>query len=143
MRSGPALTHRRLVVAGAIVAVGALGIAGIDRLADATQTRPDHQPPGTATEIVFEVETLGYRQDPALAATALWGTCSATVSSRLVGEVQPVGHGRFRAVVAPALGHHGRERVVGCLNDLTLDRVRSSVVHVERMERGPRSGALE
>lgn len=117
------------------VSLGAVAVAGIDRLADATQTRPDHQPPGTYTEIVYSIEVHSYRQAPLLAAQAVWGTCAATVSSRLTAPIEDLGDGRYRIVVTPALGEHGRERVTGCLNDLTLDRVRSSLVRMARVDR--------
>jgi hypothetical protein len=115
------------------VGIGLLVAGGwfaVDKLADATQTRPDHRPKGSRTEIVFAVETKRYRQSTETAAQTLWGTCSTTVSSSLVGGVQPLGDGDFRIVLTPGLGKHAKERVLGCLDDLTLDRVRS---HVERV----------
>jgi hypothetical protein len=29
--------------------------------------------------------------------------------------------------MTPSLGHHGKERLIGCLRDLTVDRVSSHV----------------
>lgn len=119
----------RSVLLLTLLAVGAFAV--VDALADATQTRPDHQAAGTRTEIVIEVETRRYRQDVTTAAEALWATCSATVSSHLVGPgLERLGDDTFRAVVAPGLGEHARKRVLGCLKDLTLDRVRGHVVAV-------------
>jgi hypothetical protein len=115
------------------IAIGVLVAGGwfaVDKLADATQTRPDHRPAGSRTEIVFAVETKRYRQSTETAAQALWGTCSTTVSSSLVSGVEALGGGDFRIVLTPALGKHARERVLGCLDDLTLDRVRSRVESV-------------
>jgi hypothetical protein len=119
---------RTLLVAAVLLAVAAVGL---DALADATQTRPDPRRPGEQTVVVVDVRTNRYRQDLLTAATTLWGSCAATVRSRLTTptptELAP---GRFQLVLEPALGAHGRERLLGCLRDHTVDRVRGSVVSV-------------
>lgn len=119
------MTARALLLAVALVIAAAVAYYG---LAEATQTRNDHLTPGTRSEVVVEIETRAYRQDLATAAHALWGTCAATVGRDLVGEIEPLGDRRFRLVTSPALGRYGGERLVGCLNDLTIDRVRAEVV---------------
>ena len=100
----------------------AVAIVGIDALADLTQNRPDEPRPGSRTVVEFDVSTRGYRGGEASAAQALWSVCVATIP----GETsQPVvgGNGEFTVTVSPAIGEHGRKRLVGCLEDGTLDRV--------------------
>lgn len=123
----------RLSVLGVLLVVG--GLLSADRLGDAFQTRPDPLRHGEQTEIVFDVERHRYRQDDLTAAHALWATCASTVSNRPVVPLERVEPGRFRLVVEPALGEHARERVVGCLRDLTVDRVRGQVVSVTDLRR--------
>jgi hypothetical protein len=118
-RVGRALTVVALLLAGWVAWFG---------LAEATQTRGDPKIAGTRSEVVIEVETRRYRQDLETAAAALWGSCSATVGRDLLYGVERIAGNRFRLVVTPSLGRYGSERLVGCLEDLTIDRVRADVV---------------
>jgi hypothetical protein len=123
---------KRTVIRLAIVAaVLVAALSGLDKLADATQTRADVRHDDQATEIVIEVEGKRYRQSLTTAAMALWGTCSATVAGDLTEDgIVEQGDGRFMLAVTPSLGHHGKERLLGCLRDLTIERLKSSVVSV-------------
>ena len=40
------------------------------------------------------------------------------------GALAPIADGRYRVVLRPAVGDHERRKLVGCLEDLTVDRVR-------------------
>jgi hypothetical protein len=112
-----------------------LGVLAFEVLEEAFETRPDARRPGSRTEVVLDVETKRYRSGSATAATALWATCSATVSNELVGGAPvALGGDRYRLTFTPELGEHGRERVVGCLGDLTVDRVRADVVSVRDLD---------
>jgi hypothetical protein len=44
--------------------------------------------------------------------------------------LQPLGGDRYRVVLRPALGRHGELKLVGCLEDLTIDRVLADVKSV-------------
>ena len=44
------------------------------------------------------------------------------------GGPEALGDGRYRVVLAPAVGEHDQRKLVGCLEDLTIDRVRGDVV---------------
>lgn len=104
-----------------VALLGALG-GGINLMMEATQNRPDARVPGSVTTVEFEVSTNGYHRGDAGAATALWAVCSATVG----GQVSPVSEAdgdRWRVTVEPAIGEHGENRLVGCIEDVTLDRV--------------------
>jgi hypothetical protein len=120
------MSPARLVVGLVLLAATVFGVA---RLADATQTRPDVVRPGTASTVVFDVETRGHRRTPAEAAQALWGVCSATISNSVVAGPAPGDHG-WAVTVEPAIGPHGRERLAGCLRDATLDGVSGRVVEI-------------
>jgi hypothetical protein len=123
----------RALVVLALVVGGALGVKS---LGDATQTRPDVRDGDRMTEVVIRLEGQNYRQGLDTAADALWGTCAATVSGDLVEPgVEPLGAGRYRLAMTPSLGDHGKERLLGCLADLTVDRLRSSVESVADVPR--------
>lgn len=112
------------------VALFALAFAGVDWLGDLTQDRPDSVAAGSRTELVVEVTARRHRSPAPLAsAQGLWGACQHTVWQRLAepGLVE-VGEGRFRAVTEPALGEHGWRRLQGCLEDMTIERLRGEVV---------------
>lgn len=115
---------RRAVAAAA--ALFAL-VAAIAVLAEATQNRVDARVPGSRTTVEFTVSTRDYRRGDDAAAAALWVTCAATVGGDVSPVPEPVG-GRWRAVVSPAIGDHGENRLVGCLEDVTLDRVVGDVL---------------
>ena len=112
----------------ALVVVVALAVAGfvvIGELGDLTQSRPDLVRDDAATELLLSVEEERFGTGEAGAAAALWAVCSAQTRSRVSddGELQPLGDGRYRLVLTPAVGHHEQRKLVGCLEDLTVDRV--------------------
>lgn len=117
---------RRLLLLGLVVAA----VAGIDWLADLTQNRPDRNVPGSRSEVVLDV-TVRHHYDPGRLTTAqgLWGACQHTAFRRLVapGMVE-IGEGRFRVVTEPALGKNAWRRLKGCLEDVTVDRVKADIV---------------
>jgi hypothetical protein len=127
--------RRRLV----LTLVGLAAVVGIvvgissswDRLAEATQTKADVRPIGSSSEVVLEVEHNRYRPGTALAADALVGACSATVTGTFhTVPMADVGPAWFRITVEPQLGPHDEERFIGCLRDQTIDRVEADVHEV-------------
>ena len=107
--------------------------AGLVEMREATQNRPDVVEAGTTTTVDFTVDTHRYQRGDQAAATTLWAVCSGTVD----GTVSPVPavHGdSWRVTVSPAIGEHGEKRLVGCLEDVTIDRVLGHVVEL-RVER--------
>ena len=123
---------RRVVVLAVIVAVGAVGIVGLLQL---TKNQPDLIVPGSSSEIVLSVSTkppLTTHQG----AASLWAVCLLRAHQhRLVGQRKTADGDRVY-VVKPALGEHSRRRVVGCLEDATLERV---LGHVNRVRTVPPS----
>ena len=118
-----------------LLLVASLGVGsffGIGAMADATQTREDVRHGDQQTEVVIHVEGNRYRQSLDVAANAMYSTCTATVSGELVGPgITDLGDGDYGFAMTPSLGNHGKERLLGCLRDLTIERVKSSVVSVE------------
>ena len=111
----------------ATVALLAALVVGIVVMADATQNRPDVRPEGSMTTVDFTVSTRDYQRGETAAATALWSVCSATIGGTVSPLPEPIGDS-WRVTIAPQVGEHGRSRLVGCLEDVTLDRVLGDVV---------------
>jgi hypothetical protein len=47
---------------------------------------------------------------------------------------QEVSSGGFEVTISPAIGNNGHKRLVGCLEDGTLDRVQGHVASVTSMD---------
>jgi hypothetical protein len=118
---------KRALVVAVLFAAAA---AGVDWLGDLTQDRPDRVASRSRTEVVLDVR-VRHERGPADVSTAqgLWGACQNTVTQRLAAPgLVDLGGGRFRAVTEPALGEHAWRRLQGCLEDMTIDRVKGEVV---------------
>jgi hypothetical protein len=57
--------------------------------------------------------------------------CRLEVSSDMVGEIEPRGDGRFRAVLRPSMDETNRRQFRGCVEDWLIDGVRLNVVALE------------
>jgi hypothetical protein len=119
---------RRIAVPLVILVVT---VTGIWALRELTQNRPDAVVEGTSTTIEFDVATRDYSRGDDDAAAALWALCSATVAGQVTSPVPSLNG--YSVSIVPALGAHGENRLVGCLEDATLDRVLgdvSSIAHL-------------
>lgn len=123
---------KRFVIVAALVAVIALSI---DFLGDLTQTRPDALDNDVVSELVMAVDQDRFGGGRDAAAGALWSVCYAQTSSQMAGErgLEPLGGGRYRAVLHPALGKYDGRQLIGCLEDLTVDRVLADVESVRTL----------
>jgi hypothetical protein len=110
----------------------AVAVVGVDALADLTQNRPDAVVDGTTTVVAFDVGTRDYNGTDIEAANALWAVCAATVSGTTTAPREAAAGG-FEVTVSPAIGNNGHKRLVGCLEDGTLDRVQGHVASVTSM----------
>lgn len=126
---------RKRVAAGAVFAIAV--VASVDVLGDLTQTRPDEIDTTVSTELVWHVSAKDAAGPVPIVAQSLWAACQGTVHRTPEPPgIEPV-EGRkntFRAVLHPALGEHARQRLEGCIEDGTLDRV---IGRVESMRRIP------
>ena len=117
---------KRIVTIVVIVAVGA---AGVIALLELTKNRPDPIEKGSTSEVVLSVATkppLTERQG----AASLWAVCLLRAHQHhLVGQ-RETRRGDRVYLIKPALGEHSRRRVVGCLEDATLERVLGDVSEV-------------
>lgn len=97
-------------------------------LRDLTQTRLDDiTRPGSST-IVIGVEQRR-TADPAIdIVTGLWSACRSRLPGGIgVTDVVPTGPDEAALTIDRALGRSGRLRIVGCIEDRTLDLVRADV----------------
>jgi hypothetical protein len=118
---------RGVRIVAIVVAALTLG-AGIDLIADATQSRPSARTPDASTAIELRVDQR--RPRPAVeAAEALAVACRGTLhADSEVAAITSLGGDRVRLEVTPALSELRPRRVFGCLQDATLDLVQASVV---------------
>jgi hypothetical protein len=120
---------KQLLVVGLLIVAVALAV---DELGDLTQSRPDHVAADSRSEVVVEIDAANYAGGENAAATALVAACSGSVADRVIDatDVVGLGSGRYRFAVTPALGRHSEVKLVGCLQDLTIDHVQAEVVSV-------------
>jgi hypothetical protein len=115
-------------VVGVLVGVAAL-VGLLLGMAELTQNRPDVVRDGSRTTVTFEVATRDVERGEPAAAAALWAVCAGTVGGEVSAVPSSAGCA-WRVTIAPAIGEHGENRLVGCLEDLTVDRVIGDVVAV-------------
>ena len=131
-RSGRAV--RWLGVAVVLAAAGVGTAAGVDFVADRTQSRPDAHAEGVETHIELVLYGAVAAHDPERAFGHLWSVCTGPDVFRIRDLPAPdIDHGppgHFRVAVPVDVGDHAMDRLRGCLNDTTLDKVRSRVVQV-------------
>ena len=101
-------------------------VAWIGALREATENRPDIVDPDSSTTIDFTVSEQRFQRGEPAAAAALWAVCSSTVGGTV--SVPQAFDDAWRVEVTPAIGEHGENRLVGCLEDVTIDRVVGDVV---------------
>ena len=122
-----------------VVVAIALGF-GVDFLGDLTQSRPDPVYTNEVSEIILSVDQDRFGGGQEAAADALWAVCSAQTTSRMAGDgFRSLGDGRYRAVLHPAVGDNDERQLVGCLEDLTVERVLGDVESVRTL---PASGYM-
>jgi hypothetical protein len=116
----------RRVVAVAVAAVVLYG--SIDAVRDATQSRPEPAVSGMTSELVLSVSHRDGGPSALATTRALWGYCQSTLTRQMSSSVTPLGADRTRLELTPGLGPQVHRRVLGCLEDLTVQRVRAQVV---------------
>lgn len=111
------------------VALALALFVGVNLMMDATQNRPDAPAAGSSSTIDFTVDTRDFQRGEPAAADALWAVCAATVGGDVSLRPEAV-DAAWRVTVTPAIGHHGQKRLVGCIEDVTIDRVVGHVVDI-------------
>lgn len=132
--AGPSSARRRASrtlgwLVGAAAAL-VLIVAGIDVLADATQSRLSEQEATTGTTtVVLNVDQKNLLRSDTDLAEALWVVCrSVATPDASLARVRLVGGDRVEVVIRPAMGELRRRRVFGCFEDAVIDRVDVNVV---------------
>ncbi|MGP3970391.1 hypothetical protein [Streptomyces sp. 6N223] len=129
----PARPLRAMVLGLAALAAAVLGVAAVDVVSDATQTRPEPAPASAASTVVFRIELRGGDAgDPqalAQAAHDLWATCHRSTSApRERVALARLDRGVFAGLLRPGLPEHDLKRLRGCLNDTTANRALARVL---------------
>lgn len=115
----------------AMVALLFVAVLGVGQLRELTQNRADVLVEGTETVVEVDVATRDYPRGDQAAVQALWTVCAATVPGEVSGPVAGNGEGEpWTVTISPALGEHGQKRLVGCLEDGTLERVIGDVTSI-------------
>jgi hypothetical protein len=119
------------------VALAIAGLVGVVAMMEATQNRPDNPAPGSTSTLAFTVSTRDFPGGEQTAARTLMAVCAATVDDATISvpaRAAEADDDAWRVTIAPALGEHGRKRLEGCLEDVTLDRVIGHVTAVRTTE---------
>jgi hypothetical protein len=126
-RSRPARAVAWLVAGAATLL---LLVAGVDVLADATQSRLSEQEATTGTtRVVLDVDQKNLQRSDVDLAEALWVVCrSVATPDASLERVRSIGADRVELVIQPAMGELRRRRVFGCFEDAVIDRVAVGVV---------------
>jgi hypothetical protein len=131
---------RKILKRAAQVVLGmvglAIGILAVLALREATLST--HQPvaPDSQIELIVETDVNGIEsvlhtvEDATLAQIT---TCQLEVSSVLVGDLEPQGDDRFRAVLSPSMDDTNRRQFRGCIEDFIIDGVQIDVVSLEEL----------
>jgi hypothetical protein len=93
--------------------------------------------------LAFTVSIHDFPGGEQTAARTLMAVCAATVDDSTISVPAPAREAAdevdaadraWHVTITPALGEHGRKRLEGCLEDVTLDRVIGHVTDVQTSE---------
>ncbi|HEY8526250.1 MAG TPA: hypothetical protein VIL48_14865 [Acidimicrobiales bacterium] len=112
----------------------AIGIVGVIALREATLSTHE-KVDARQTELVVSAQTRGGETNQTLAemVEAQLLACRLEVTSDIVGPIEDLGSGRFRAVFEPAMDDTNRRQFRGCVTDWLIDHVRLGVVSLEEV----------
>jgi hypothetical protein len=108
-----------------------IAVAGINMLADASESRPESIDAQQLTVIEVSIDQKRTQRPDAAVAEALWTACRNTLppEAQLTDTVQSPGG--VRLVIDRGLGELRRRRLFGCIEDATLELVSASVTSYE------------
>ncbi|MFM8311726.1 MAG: hypothetical protein ACKOAZ_07475 [Ilumatobacteraceae bacterium] len=118
--------HTTAFLAAVLLAVAGIGVESVRRL---TQSVPDT---GTGGQTVLEIAVRTKKdRPPADVAAALWGVCRERLDG-LPHAVVAVADGNVvTLLVDRSLQRTAQRRVIGCIEDFTIDGVLATVVRLE------------
>ncbi len=120
----------------ALATIGlAIGIAGVLALRAATLSTHE-EVDARQTVLVVSARTRGGEPGQNLAemVEAQLLTCRLEVTSDLAGPIEPLGDGRFRAVLEPAMDRSNRRQFRGCVEDFITDHLQIDVLELESID---------
>ncbi len=120
--------HRAATSVVAVSAALLLLAAGIGALAQLTMYVPDTRPTTGSTTYDLLVELREGGGDRTTIAQALWLSCRGNLLDSAQAEIRESGPQTVTMLIEPRVAHNDDRRFVGCLEDVTLDRVRVDVV---------------
>ncbi len=128
--TGGVSAHRTLRVAVGLTAIVAC-VVGVWFLREHTESRPDGGQGGT-TELDLRVLTRETGASVAQLVDALWVSCRLRLpSTARLESLEVTGPETATVVLSPALGRTDRRQFVGCVEDITIDRVNAWVTRYE------------
>ena len=113
----------------------ALGLVGVLALREATLST--HEAVAARhVEVVVSARTAGGEASQTLAemVEAQLLTCRLEVNSDLDGPIEPLGDGRFRAVLVPAMDETNRRQFRGCVEDFVIDHLQIDIVEFNEID---------
>ena len=118
----------------ALAAVGlVIGVLGVLALRNATLSTHERVRHADRTIIVVRASVRNAEHNQSLdeSVEALLTACRLEVTSDLEADPLPLGEGRFRASLVPALDDTNRRQFRGCVEDWTIDQIRADVLTLE------------
>jgi hypothetical protein len=112
-----------------------LGVAGVLALREATLST--HQPVAARQmELVVSARTKGGETDQTLAemVEAQLLACRLEVTSDVTSPIEPLGDGRFRVVLEPAMDQTNRRQFRGCVEDFVIDHLQINVIRLDELD---------
>jgi hypothetical protein len=115
----------RLILGAVGLAVGVVAVLALREATLSTHEEVDAR----ETELVVSGERRGGEKSQTLSelVEAQVSTCRLEVDSDLVGPLERLDDGRYRAVLAPALDETNRKQFRGCLQDWIVDHLQIDV----------------
>jgi hypothetical protein len=120
--------HRAVTSVVAVSAALLLLAAGIGVLAELTMYVPDSRPTTGSTTYELLVELREGGGDRTTIAQALWLSCRGNLIDSAWAEIRETSPETVTMLIEPRVARNDDRRFVGCLEDVTLDRVRVDVV---------------
>ena len=115
----------------------AIGVSGVLALREATLSTHDEELElGEEMEVLLQADTKGGERGQTLdeMVHAQLLTCRLEVTSDLVGPVEELGDGRYRAVLRPSLDETNRRQFRGCVEDWVIDHVWIDVLELNQLD---------
>src|SRR5262245_20116887 len=131
----PRLVKIAIRVVLALVGI-AIGTFLVFALREATLSTHQHVSPDSRLELVVSAHKKAGEKTQTLdeLVQAQLLACRLEVNSDLVGDIEPEGDNRFRAVLMPSMDETNRRQFRGCVEDWVIDGVRLNVVRFEDID---------